>query len=272
MEQYVQKSDIKPKKQFGQNFLADSYYIQKIIESIPFYQECHLHKYRLIEIGTGLGDLTGRLLDCGSLLTYEIDRELEPYLSHKFYDAIQSGRLHLVFGDILKLWERDKSLCNIPYILVSNLPYYIATAVLLRALRDTQCKALVVMTQKEVAEKFCAKEGTALCSPFSVVVQSVGYAQIICNVPPESFNPSPKVVSSLFSIVRTQEITLEPLEAFLKIAFSSPRKKLCNNLAKKYSMNSISKAFEVLGINEKIRAHQLTAPHYHQLIRLLEKG
>lgn len=253
----------KPKKHFGQNFLRDESVLDTIIKSIPSVGDC-----RIVEVGAGLGDLTNRLLDCGPLLAFEIDKDLQPYLSQMFDEALQKGSLEFVFGDILDFWS-GKSLLESPYMLVSNLPYYIATAVVMRALRDFQCKAMIVMTQKEVAQKFCAVEQN--CA-LSVLAQSVGECSWLCDVPASAFCPPPKVDSAVFKIVRLHEIALDSLESLLRVAFAAPRKTLYNNLAKHYPLAFIAQAFEILNLATNVRAHQLNTLQYHQLTRILEKG
>ena len=80
---------VKAKRHFGQNFLKDDLYVSKIIESIP---DC-ARELRVVEIGTGLGDLTSRLLSCWDILTFEVDMDLRPYLERRFQKELATGRL-----------------------------------------------------------------------------------------------------------------------------------------------------------------------------------
>ena len=251
-----------PKKHFGQNFLHDVSVLDTIVQSIP-----HAHDCRIVEVGAGLGDLTNRVLDCGRILAFEIDRDLQAHLSQKFDRELQKGSLEFVFGDVLEFWQGE-NLLDSAYMLVSNLPYYIATAIVVRALHDCLCKAMVVMVQKEVAQKFCAVSGN---SALSVLAQSVGECMWVCDVSASAFRPAPKVDSAVFKIVRKSEIPPR-LENLLQAAFAAPRKTLHNNLAKSYSKNLIAHAFETLGLAANVRPHELNTPQYHQLHRILEKG
>ncbi len=90
-------------------------------------------------------------------------------------------------------------LADEPYILVSNLPYYIATRIVINLLKDPLCEGFVVMTQKEVALKFCADEGQSEFCALSVLAQSVGETRLLFEVPKEAFEPMPKVTSAVFS-------------------------------------------------------------------------
>ena len=135
----------KAKKHFGQNFLKDISYIHKIIQAIPNTS------YKMVEIGIGLGDLTQELAKRDFLIAYEVDSDLCSLFSKNFPHL--SEKLNLINADVLSLQEkegRDCWLCDEPYMLISNLPYYVATHIILRLLRDYQCKYILVMTQKEV--------------------------------------------------------------------------------------------------------------------------
>ena len=130
---------ISAKKQFGQNFLKNEIIIDKIIESIPNNQN------NIVEIGPGLGDLTKKLLGFGTLTSYEIDRDLYDILKVEFAKELKSGNFHLILGDALDIWSIDK-LCNKRYFLVANLPYYVATKMILKAINS--CRELELMFGK----------------------------------------------------------------------------------------------------------------------------
>jgi len=140
------------KKRFGQNFLQDSVYINKIIQSMSDDDR------PVVEIGPGLGDLTKRLLEAKRVTAYEVDKRLCAYLQKEFAKHILNGRLQLKCGDVQQYWEK-KSLMATPYHVVANLPYYIASNLIIKALQDTNCISVLAMVQKEVAEKFAAGVG-----------------------------------------------------------------------------------------------------------------
>jgi 16S rRNA (adenine1518-N6/adenine1519-N6)-dimethyltransferase len=252
------------KKRFGQNFLKDSHILHRIIESMPNDNQ------RVVEIGPGLGDLTKYLVENKDVTAYEVDTDLCEHLRHRFADALEKGRLQLKCGDVLNRWER--SLCDKPYHLVANLPYYIATAIVLKALKDPLCSTILVMVQKEVAEKFSAQPGEKAFSALSVLAQSAGEAERLFDVPPESFDPAPKVVSSILKIEKRQSLDDERFEAFLKAAFSQPRKKLAKNLASKYGKERVASAFSQAGLPSSLRPHEADTSLYHRLYKILEKG
>ncbi|PAF52433.1 16S rRNA (adenine(1518)-N(6)/adenine(1519)-N(6))-dimethyltransferase RsmA [Helicobacter sp. 13S00477-4] len=263
MEREIQHT---PKKKFGQNFLKDISYINRIIQSIPNISQGE----KIVEIGVGLGDLTDRLLELYKLKAYEVDKDLCSLLVQKYDPLIVAGRLELICQDVLQISYDKGWLDKKEYILVSNLPYYIASHILLKVLRDPQCKGFVVMTQKEVAQKFCAKSKEREFCALSVITHTLGQPQMLFDVPKEAFYPAPKVTSSVFMMRKNITILQDGFEEMLKVAFCSPRKKLFNNLASRYDKTFLQILFERFSIGENIRAHEVTTTTYHQIFENLK--
>ncbi|WP_027326961.1 16S rRNA (adenine(1518)-N(6)/adenine(1519)-N(6))-dimethyltransferase RsmA [Helicobacter pametensis] len=255
------------KKRFGQNFLKDQTYLRQIIEAIPATQS------QMIEIGIGLGDLTDELLKLHNLIAYEVDRDLCSLLSDRHQMTIEKGCLKLICCDVMGLENQYAWLHAEPYFLISNLPYYIATHIVLRLLRDPMCEGLVVMTQKEVAHKFCAQVFDKEFCALSVIAQSVGKIDYLFDVPPSAFEPAPKVTSAVFRIIKSpQHPTLDELaslERLLKTAFAAPRKKLSKNLLHLYPAHKIREAFHALNLEDNSRPHEVSTSLYHQFLKLL---
>ena len=251
------------KKKFGQNFLKDETILHKIIESMPKDER------EIVEIGPGLGDLTRYLVEIKDVTAYEVDKDLCNYLRNRFKEAIKSGRLKLYCIDVLKYWDH-KSLDKESYHLVANLPYNIATNIILRALKDSNCQSLLVMVQKEVAKKFSAKAGEKSFSALSVLAQSIGEVRICFDVPPEAFVPSPKVMSSMLQIIKKDSLKDLKFEKFLKIAFSQPRKRLAKNLLVVFDKKDVSTALDLLQLRSSVRPHEVKTSIYHQLYKNLK--
>lgn len=249
------------KKKFGQNFLKDKSYIHRIVQSIP---NIHTNE-QIIEIGVGLGDLSDELLKLYSVKAYEIDSDLCSLLKVKYGNELSSGRLELINQDVLELKNPTGWLHQDSYILVSNLPYYVATHIILRALKDPLCEGFVVMTQKEVAQKFTAESEDSTFCALSVLTQTLGESKYLFDVPNVAFDPIPKVTSAVFMVRKNQKTLEEGFENMLKTAFCSPRKKLFKNLTTQYEKEKIEKAFTSLDISFDIRAHQLETKLYHQI-------
>lgn len=255
---------IKAKKHFGQNFLKSDYIKQKIIESIPNDGN------QTIEIGAGLGDLTGKLIEKQDVIAYEIDNDLCVLLKSKFKRAIDDGTLRLNCQDVLDAW--DEKLYDGAYNLIANLPYYIATKLILLALKDSACKNILVMVQKEVAIKFSAKPKDKEFSSLAVLASSCGEARLLFDVPKEAFDPVPKVTSAILSIKKERSLDDEQFEEFLKVAFSSPRKMLIKNLSQMFDKKALEHLFHQFDIETKIRPHELETSSYHLIYSELKKG
>ena len=251
---------IKAKKEFGQNFLKDSVILDKIVQAIPNDTS------NIVEIGPGLGDLTLRLLKISKVKSYEIDRDLEKILTAKFADELENGRFELVLGDALEIWQND-GLSEKKYFLAANLPYYVATNLILRAIDDDNCLGFVVMVQKEVALKFCATSKNSEFGAISVLANLFGKCEFLFEVPPLAFEPPPKVTSAVMRLVKNEFLSehkkfanldeYAEFKGFLRICFSAPRKTLFKNLSSKFDKNLLNEIFANLQISQTIRSHEL---------------
>ena len=251
---------IKAKKEFGQNFLKDSVILDKIVQAIPNDTS------NIVEIGPGLGDLTLRLLKISKVKSYEIDRDLEKILTAKFADELENGRFELVLGDALEIWQNG-GLSEKKYFLAANLPYYVATNLILRAIDDDNCLGFVVMVQKEVALKFCATSKNSEFGAISVLANLFGKCEFLFEVPPFAFEPAPKVTSAVMRQVKNEFLSehkkfanldeYAEFKGFLRICFSAPRKTLFKNLSSKFDKNLLNEIFANLQISQTIRSHEL---------------
>jgi 16S rRNA (adenine1518-N6/adenine1519-N6)-dimethyltransferase len=255
------KKEIKAKKRFGQNFLKDDNVLIEIIQSMP------KNDNHIVEIGPGLGDLTKKLVKCKDVTAYEVDRDLYSLLQTEFQDVLNSGRLNIILGDVLENWNQSKSLYSSRYDLIANLPYYIATNIILNLYNDKNCEHIIVMVQKEVADKFTAKCKQKEFSALGVITQLVSVeAKTIIVVPPESFSPPPKVDSAVIYIKKdmTKSVS-DGFKKFLKGCFVQPRKKLIKNLSAFYNKNLLIEIFIELNIKETARPHEVDASLYSHI-------
>jgi len=251
-------------KRYGQNFLKNDAIIQRIIQSIPN------DNLRVAEIGPGLGDLTKELVLTRNVTAFEVDTRLCEHLQSTFSEAIHTETLKIQCGDVLENWENNR-LLNEDYHLVANLPYYIATTIILKALKDEHCQSVLVMVQKEVAEKFSAQSGEKAFSGLSVLTQTVGLGELLFDVGSENFVPPPKVTSSILLIVKNRSEDNEDFEAFLKVAFRQPRKKLSKNLSAHYNKDKVDTLLQELEVSLTIRPHEAETSMYHHLYTELNK-
>jgi 16S rRNA (adenine1518-N6/adenine1519-N6)-dimethyltransferase len=214
----------------SQNFLADPDVLQAILDLAAVEPGT-----RVLEIGPGLGILTGGLLAGGAEVTaVELDRGLTAYLRGRFEPELASGRLRLIEGDAL---DQDlATLTPAPYIVVANLPYHITSPILHRLLGGEPApQRLVLMLQAEVAERIGARPGRM--SYLSVFVQYHAAVRIAVVVPPEAFEPAPKVASALVELVPHPDLALPrereaALWGLVQAGFHERRKMLRNVLSR----------------------------------------
>ena len=259
---------VKAKKQYGQNFLKDTTILDKIIQSMP-----NNNNY-VVEIGPGLGDLTKNLVKYKDMTAYEVDTDLIGILKSKFAIEMKEGKLKLIHTDVLEAWDKQKTLHDGKYDLIANLPYYIATNIILRAFEDKNCEHIIVMVQKEVAEKFTAKVNNKDYSSLGIITESISIdSRILFDVPPESFDPPPKIISSILYIKKDMDKHLDKdFNKFLKACFVQPRKKLSKNLTSVVNKNTISKIYEELNINDNVRPHEVSSSLYSQMHTRVKDG
>ncbi|WP_299086672.1 16S rRNA (adenine(1518)-N(6)/adenine(1519)-N(6))-dimethyltransferase RsmA [uncultured Campylobacter sp.] len=282
---------IRAKKEFGQNFLKDEAVLNKIIQAIPENVQ------NVVEIGAGLGDLTRKLLEFYRLKSFEIDEDLYQILSAKFAQQIASGELELVLGDALRIWQ-ERGLERGEYFLVANLPYYVATKMILQAIDDELCSGFLVMIQKEVALKFCAKAGQSDFSALSILADLAGGCELLFNVEPDCFEPAPKVTSSVMRLLKRRNFRgvhfalhpeagindrdakmrgkpqspdeYERFKSFLRVSFSAPRKTLIKNLSAKFDRGLAEEIFLNLKIPPTVRAHELNSTLFLEIFKNLK--
>jgi len=214
----------------SQNFLADPDVLQAILDLAEAGPET-----RVLEIGPGLGILTGGLLEGGARVTaIELDRGLAAYLHEHFAEPIADGRLDLIEGDAL-----DQSLPDLvppPFRVVANIPYHITSPILHRFLdRPPRPDRLVLMVQAEVADRIAAPPGGM--SYLSVFVQYHAAVRVALRVPPEAFEPAPKVASAVVVLEPRAETVLPPaaeerLWGLVHAGFRERRKMLRNVLGR----------------------------------------
>lgn len=268
-------STMKPKKSLGQNFLRDKTALARIIVAADLSGA-----ENILEIGPGEGVLTERLLEkAGRVLAVEKDEALAAKLQTqnlKFKTKIENEKLKIISQDILeinlpKLLEENHFT---QYRLVANIPYYI-TGKIIRLFLETQYQPelIVLLTQKEVAERIAEKDGKR--SILSLAVGLFGQAEIVAYVPKESFYPAPKVASAIVKIVphsrrRSKEESLK-LMRIIKIGFASPRKTLLNNLAAglKKEKNALEKILIDSDIASDSRAETLSLEQWIKLEKVL---
>ncbi|MGI6605577.1 MAG: 16S rRNA (adenine(1518)-N(6)/adenine(1519)-N(6))-dimethyltransferase RsmA [Peptococcia bacterium] len=263
------------KKKWGQNFIFDLNLLRRIVEVAGIQAGD-----RVVEIGPGAGTLTRMLLEKGAeVLAVEIDAALLPVLAQ----VLDGTRGIVVQGDALKV-NFDEMTANHnmapPYKVVANLPYYITTPLIMSLLENhDQIADIVVMVQKEVAERLTASPGTKEYGAVTLAVEYYAEAEILFNIPRRLFIPVPEVDSALLrlkpraerrrDILPGEELqTRERLFKLIKAAFGQRRKTLLNalsSLVKGLNKEKIVAMLEKGGIDPQTRGETLSLTQYEQL-------
>jgi 16S rRNA (adenine1518-N6/adenine1519-N6)-dimethyltransferase len=184
---------LRPRHSLSQNFLADADVLDAILAEVG-----PVDSRQILEIGPGLGLLTGALLEAGAVVTaVELDSGLAAFLRDRFASDVDGGRLRVIEGDALD--QELTRLCPPPYDVVANIPYHITSPILHRLLGEPpRPERLVLMVQREVAERIAAQPGAM--SYLSVFVQYHATVRIAIEVPPEAFEPEPAVRSAVIVV------------------------------------------------------------------------
>lgn len=254
------------RKRFGQNFLIDTQVIADIVNAVaPQRDDC------VVEIGPGLGALTDPLLKrVNRLHVVEIDRDIIARLRQR-YDP---EKLVIHAGDALAFDFGTLSQAGAPLHIVGNLPYNISTPLLFHLVRFAEhVYDMHFMLQKEVVERMVAEPGSADFGRLSVMLQYHFVMDWLLDVPPESFDPAPKVDSAVVRLIPRPpaERTVCDEARFSELvaaAFSQRRKMLRNTLKGMVS----GELFEALGIAPTARAEELSVADYVRMTRALSAG
>jgi 16S rRNA (adenine1518-N6/adenine1519-N6)-dimethyltransferase len=242
-------------QKFGQHFLSSQPILDRIAGLI-----CGSRKPNVLEIGPGRGALTEKLITSASRVTaVEIDLELTAYLRSRFAGV---ANLELIQADAL---EVDFALYR-PDIIAGNLPYYVATPLIERSVR--QGLPGVFLIQKEVAQRLAASPGSRDYGFLTVQTQLFAQPELMFTVPPCAFKPPPKVDSAVVRLTprnRAGEMGIHDVEAFvsfLSACFRQKRKTLRNNLRESFSIDGQPES--------SLRAEQLSldelAALWHRLL------
>ena len=263
---------LRPSRALGQNFLADPNTARRIARLAQVQPGD-----RVLEIGPGIGSLTVALLEAGAVVTaLELDEHVIPALEETVgTDAVRIVRgdaLRVDFTELLPVDVRDAG--RRPWCMVSNLPYNVATPIVMRVLESVpQIASLLVMVQREVGERMAAGPGTKTYGAVSVKIAYYGHARVVGTVPPSVFIPAPKVDSALVRIVRHNEPPVvvpseDRLFALVRAGFGQRRKMLRGALRAELG-DDVEQLLESAEIDGRMRAETLTLEQWAALARVV---
>jgi len=262
----VKKHGFKFTKSLGQNFLIDDNIVDKIVAGAGIGPGD-----KIIEVGPGIGTLTREMASrAQNLMAVEIDKNLIPILEDTLgdYDNVKIVNEDIIKADIRGLI--DENLGGGPVKLVANLPYYITTPIIMRFLEENiNVTDIVVMVQKEVAERMNAQPGGKDFGALSVAVQYYCDTEIVAKVPRHLFVPQPNVDSIVIALrVRPErKYKVDDEDLYFKVvkaAFGQRRKTLLNSISSMGSLakDQVKEALEEAGIDLKRRGETLSLDEF----------
>lgn len=272
-KEILEKHGFSFKKSLGQNFLIDP----NILRNITKYAEL-TEEHGAIEIGPGIGALTENLARVSKkVVAYEIDQRLFPILDDTLapYDNVKIIHNDVLKADVGQMIEEEFAGMN-DIMVVANLPYYVTTPIIMKILEEhLPIRGLVVMLQKEVAERISAKPGTKEYGSLSIAIQYYTRAEVVMIVPKTVFMPQPNVDSAVIRLLKREEPAVKVKdESFFftitRLSFAQRRKTLLNNLTNglsngKEKKELILRALERAGIDPTRRGETLSLDEFARL-------
>ncbi|MDQ1535148.1 MAG: rRNA (adenine1518-N6/adenine1519-N6)-dimethyltransferase [Actinomycetota bacterium] len=262
----LDKHGVRPGRALGQNFLADPNTARRIVRLAGVEARA-----RVVEIGPGLGSLTLALADAGAseIVALELDRHLVPVLR----EVLEGRDVRIETGDALSIDWRAL-LGDAPgWSMVSNLPYNVATPLVVRVLENApMVERLFVMVQREVGERMAAAPGTDAYGAVSVKIAYYARAELAGVVPPTVFMPKPAVDSALVRIVRREQPPVDVpdvdrLFVLVRAGFATRRKMLRRALTTELGIRTIP-VLEAAGIDPSVRAETLGLEEWASIARV----
>lgn len=265
---------INTKKSLGQNFLTDINILKNIVAAGDVKDTDNV-----VEIGPGIGALTEQLARAAKqVVAFEIDDRLIPVLDHTMapYDNVTIVHNDILKVDLEKEFAKQFADTTAPLKLVANLPYYITTPILMQVLQSgIHFDNIVVMMQKEVADRLSAEPGTKDYGSLTLAVQYRMNAKLAFTVSRTAFVPNPNVDSAIISLTPREPLAVQPrdekqLFELFKIGFVMRRKTLWNNLTTAFGKGEamqakLTAALEAIDLDPRMRAEKLSLERFIEL-------
>ncbi len=266
LKQFLDPQGFSMQKKFGQNFLINADARTRLVDALELTEGM-----KIWEVGPGLGSMTSEILEKGADLTvFEIDRGFASLISGFFEDYSQKGTFRIIEGDVMKTWKKHFDQAGQPERFFGNLPYNIAAAIIADTIENNvRFDRCVFTVQKEVAQRMCAKPGSADYSSFSALCQWAYDVKPLLDLAGGNFWPKPNVESRAVVFTKKADFPCCKNPAlFVKMQralFSSRRKTVRNNLSQFLNNNDLAvscleeanidimKRAEVLSLEELLR-------------------
>lgn len=274
------RGEARRKPKLGQNFLTDRDAAKKIVEALG-----DISQRTVVEIGPGKGAITQLLAQrAGQLIAIEFDRQLTAglrmeFLTRRHVEIIEADVLSVDFETLVRgalhgisdFTHAVRPTADV----VGNLPYYITSDILLRLFQfHVNFSTIVIMVQREVADRIAAEPGSREYGILTVTTQLHARVQSLFTLPPDAFSPPPKVHSTVLRLQmapRFTELAVEPAGflRFVKMAFAQKRKMLTNNLKAGYGDTKVRGALKEAGVRADVRAEGLSLEQLAAVYHLL---
>ncbi len=263
LREVIAENSLSAQKSLGQNFLLDMNITDKIVREAMLRDGSDWSNVNIFEIGAGPGGLTRSLLKSNAIKVRAIELDKRSIKALEPLVIAANGDLEILQDNALNINLKD--FCSAPRVIVANLPYNIATPLLINWLRQIRkdhnsYKSMTLMFQKEVAERICAKPNTKSYGRLAIISQWLCNVMNIYDLPPTAFTPPPKVMSSVvhFSpkILKSNAPEFSAVEKVTAAAFNQRRKMI------RSSLKEYIPAIEALGIDQKKRAENLSVQEY----------
>jgi 16S rRNA (adenine1518-N6/adenine1519-N6)-dimethyltransferase len=276
---YLKQHELWAKKSMGQNFLVDREVLEKIVSAADLKSSDYV-----LEIGPGVGALTAELVKyAGRVVAIEKDEKLANLLELRIKNSELCREAEIIIGDVLEI--DPKKLIPSSYKLIANIPYYITSKILEKFLTaEVKPELIVLLVQKEVAERICSKAGGL--SLLAVSVQYYGEPELVDVVKRASFFPVPEVDSAILRIrvnnnsttknykQKTQKVDEKEFFKVVKAGFRARRKTLFNNLKAGTNLNSgqVVELLDKMNISRNARAQELTIEQWSKIAREIKNS
>ncbi|PAQ14867.1 16S rRNA (adenine(1518)-N(6)/adenine(1519)-N(6))-dimethyltransferase [Bacillaceae bacterium SAOS 7] len=272
-KEILQKYGFSFKKSLGQNFLIDPNILHRITATAELTKDTGA-----IEIGPGIGALTEHLArTSGKVVAFEIDQRLLPILADTLspYDNVKVVHEDVLKADVARIVQEEFTDVK-DLMVVANLPYYVTTPIIMKLLEENiPLKGIVVMLQKEVADRISARPGTKSYGSLSIAIQYYMEAETAFIVPKTVFMPQPNVDSAVIKLIKREKpaVEVENEKFFFTVtraSFAQRRKTILNNLTNqlpqgKAHKEKIIEALEQAGIDPTRRGESLSLAEFARL-------
>lgn len=272
LKQVLDANGFSMQKKFGQNFLINEDARRRLVDALELTEGM-----KVWEVGPGLGAMTNTILERGADLTvFEIDRGFTSLISGFFENYTKAGTFRIIEGDVMKTWKGQLKSAGQPDRFFGNLPYNIAATIIADTIENNvRFEKCVFTVQKEVAQRMCAKPGTADYSSFSALCQWAYDVKPLLDLAGGNFWPKPNVDSRAVVFTKKDDFPCcKNPELFIKMQralFSSRRKTVRNNLSQFLKNNDLAvSCLEKAGIDIMKRAEVLTLPELLHLSDVIE--